>query len=161
MQENTRRIIRARNEYLAVGKRIASLTGPFRMWVALKQLMKREGLQPDDTTGGWVGRQAVTTVMSLDVVTMRYTTLAPMIKAREDHAAVVLGGKLFIKGGSNGAYLSSSVECLDLETGPRSEVAPMTTTRTNHGALGGNIYVTTYVTGGRPTLGTSVDAATN
>ena len=36
MQENARRIIRARNEELAVGKRMTNLEGPFRVWVALK-----------------------------------------------------------------------------------------------------------------------------
>ena len=48
MQENARRIIRARNEELPMGKRMTNLEGPFRVWVALKKLMKREGRQPDD-----------------------------------------------------------------------------------------------------------------
>ena len=55
MQENARRIIRARNEELPMGKRMTNLEGPFRVWVALKKLMKREGRQPDDmnATGGF------------------------------------------------------------------------------------------------------------
>ena len=34
--------------------RISNLEGPFRVWVTLKKLMKREGRQPDDmnATGG-------------------------------------------------------------------------------------------------------------
>ena len=43
MRENARKIIRARNEELPVGKRMANLEGPFCVWVALKKLMKREG----------------------------------------------------------------------------------------------------------------------
>ena len=86
-----------------------------------------------------------------------------MITARSNHATAVLDGKLFVMGGCNGDSLSS-VECLDLETGQRSEMTPMSTRRCNHGAaeLGGKIYVT----GGNPvnTVGTlveSFDAATN
>ena len=151
-----------------MGKRMSNLEGPFPVWVALKELMKREGRQPDDmnATGGCdVIGQGVTTVMSLDLVTKRYTTLAPMITARLFHATAVLDGKLFVMGGTNGGYTSlSSVECLDLETGQRSEVAPMISPRALHSAavLGGKIYVA----GGSPlhTAGNSVesfDAATN
>ena len=135
------------------------------VWVVLKKLMKREGRQPDDmnATGGYDPYgQEVTTVMSLDLVTMRYTALAPMITARRFHATAVLDGKLFVMGGFNHGDLSS-VECLDLETGQRSEMTPMITARGSHGAavLEGNIYVA----GGYPvdTVGTSVesfDAAT-
>ena len=164
MQENARRIIRARNEELPMGKRMTNLEGPFRVWVALKKLMKREGRQPEDmiATGGCKGG-VVTTVMSLDLVTMRYTILAPMITARKWHATAVLDGKLFVMGGFNGGCLSS-VECLDLETGQRSEMAPMIPARRNPAAavLGGKIFVA----GGSPsnTVGTlveSFDAATN
>ena len=84
----------------------------------------------------------VDTVTSLDLVTKRYTTLAPMIAARKWHATAVVDGKLFVMGGYNDGYLSS-VECLDLETGQRSEMAPMTRVRGRQGAavLGGKIYV--------------------
>ena len=84
MQENARRIIRARNEELPMGKRMTNLEGPFCVWVALKKLMKREGRQPDDmnATGGCDGYGYLTTVMSLDLVTKRYTALAPMITVR-------------------------------------------------------------------------------
>ena len=167
MQENARRIIRARNEELPMGKRMTNLQGPFCVWVALKKLMKREGRQPEDmnATGGYaMNGQQVTTVMSLDLVTMRYTTLAPMITARSLHATAVLDGKLFVMGGYNYYDDLSSVECLDLETGQRSEMAPMATVRGRQGAavLGGKIYVA----GGSPvnTVGTlveSFDAATN
>ena len=168
MQENARKIIRARNERLPVGKRMANLEGAFRVSVVAKELLKREGRHLLDmiATGGrdengYVGN----TVMSLDLVTMRYTILAPMITARYSHATAVLDGKLFVMGGTNNGYTSlSSVECLDLETGQRSEMAPMITGRSSHGAavLGGKIYVA----GGYPvdTVGTlveSFDAATN
>ena len=64
MQENARRIIRARNEELPMGKRMSNLEGPFCVWVALKKLMKREGRQPDDmnATGGCDGYGYLTTV---------------------------------------------------------------------------------------------------
>ena len=42
MEENARRIIRARNEELPMGKRMTNVEGPFRVWVVLKELMKRE-----------------------------------------------------------------------------------------------------------------------
>ena len=168
MQENARRIIRARNEELPMGKRMTNLEGPFRVWVALKKLMKREGRQPEDkiATGGYVpGQGVVNTVMSLDLVTMRYTTLAPIITARKFHATAVLDGKLFVMGGFNyGGDCLSNVECLDLETGQRSEMAPMIISRQCHGAavLDGKIFVA----GGSPvhmtgTLVESFDAATN
>ena len=48
MQENARRIIRARNERLPVGKRMANLEGAFRVSVAAKELLKREGRHPPD-----------------------------------------------------------------------------------------------------------------
>ena len=38
MQENARRIIRARNEELPMGKRVTNLEGPFRVWVTLRGL---------------------------------------------------------------------------------------------------------------------------
>ena len=174
-QENAQMIIRARNEELPVGKRIANLEGPFSVSVILKELMRREGRQPHDmvATGGSDGQG---TVMSLDLVTKRYTTLAPMItKFRHAHATAVIDGKLFVMGGWVGAGASfSSVECLDLETGQRSEVAPMITPRRAHGAavLGGQIFVAggSVGNGGHPmfpppnTAGTSVecfDPATN
>ena len=84
------------------------------------------------------------TVMRLDLVMKRYTTLAPMITARSGHATAVLDGKLFVMGGYNSGYLSS-VECLDLSV-PNSQwttVAPMTSSRYSKGAVvtGGRIYV--------------------
>ena len=144
MQENARRIIRARNEELPMGKRMANLEGPFRVWVVLKKLMKREGRQPEDkiATGGFVDEHLVSNVVSLDLMTMRYTILAPMITARRFHATAVLDGKLFVMGYNGGDRLSS-VECLDLETGQRSYMAPMSTAWEHHGAvvLGGKIFV--------------------
>ena len=152
-----------------MGKRMGNLGGAFCVWRVVKEMLKREERHPLDliATGGMDENfHAVTTVMSLDLVTMRYTTLAPMITARRWHATAVLDGKLFVMGGYNNARGSdlSSVECLDLETGQRSEMAPMITARSYHGAavLGGKIYVA----GGSPvdTVGTlveSFDAATN
>ena len=149
-----------------MGKQMTTLEGPFCVWVVLKELMKREGRQPDDmnATGGCDGYgHRVNTVMRLDLVMKRYTTLAPMITARSGHATAVLDGKLFVMGGYNGGDRLSSVECLDLETGQRSYMAPMSTAREHHGAvvLGGKIFVA----GGSPSniVGTSVesfDAAT-
>ena len=49
--------------------------------------------------------QPATTGMSLDLMTMRYTTLAPMITARYSHATAVLDGKLFVMGGYNRSRL--------------------------------------------------------
>jgi hypothetical protein len=162
IREILRNVIRARNQKLPVGKRIANLKLPFRVCEVLMKLMKREGRQPDDiiATGGeeFMGK-IVNTVMSLDLVTMRYTTLVPLITARSAHAMAVLDGKLFVMGGYNGYGDSlSSVECLDLETGQRSEMAPMISPREQHGAavIGGKIYVA----GGDPvnTVGTSVES---
>jgi hypothetical protein len=165
MRENLRMIIMARNSELSEEKRIPNLERPFCVWVALKELLKREGRHPLDiiATGGYVIRQKVNTVMSLDLVTMRYTTLTPMINPRQNHATVVHDGKLFVMGGFNYGTLPS-VECLDLETMQWSEMAPMITPRDSHGAavLGGKIYVA----GGYPlsrvgTLVESFDADTN
>ena len=116
---------------------MANLEGAFRVAVVLKELLKREGRHLLDiiATGGYVDGHAVNTVMSLDLVTMRYTALAPMFTARNGHATVVVDSNLFAIGGSNGDYLSS-VECLDLETGEWLEVVPMITARRLHGAAG-------------------------
>ena len=109
MRENARRIIRARNEELPVEKRMANLEGAFCVSVVAKELLKREGRHLLDiiATGGYVRGQRV---MSLDLVTKRYTALAPMITARVNHATVVLDGKHFVMGGYNHDRLSS-VEC--------------------------------------------------
>ena len=122
MQENARRIIRARNERLPAGKRMSNLERPFRVSVVLKELLRREGRQqqpPDAIATGGCSRQncqeSVKTVMSLDLVTKRCTTLAPMIEARQWHATAVMGHKLFVMGGVNRGITLSSVECLDLE----------------------------------------------
>ena len=167
MQENARKIIRARNERLPVGKRMANLEGAFRVSVVLKELLKREGrhLLEMIATGGFVrGQGAVSTVMSLDLVTMRYMTLAPMITARWAHATAGLDGKLYVIGGQRTMTHCfddnslSSVQCLDMETEQRSEMAPMITPRYHHGAavLGGKIYMA----GGSPLnrVGTSVES---
>ena len=116
MQENARRIIRARNEELPMDQPLANLEGPFCVWVELKKLMIREGRQPGDmnATEGFVDGHSV---MSLDFVTMRCTPLAPMLTARQLHATAVLDGKQFVMGGDNGDGYLSSVECLDLEMG--------------------------------------------
>ena len=106
--------------------------------MVLKELLKREGRHLLDliATGGRDQNYCiVNTVMSLDLVTMRYTALAPMFTARNGHATVVVDSNLFAIGGSNGDYLSS-VECLDLETGEWLEVVPMITARRLHGAAG-------------------------
>ena len=162
MQENARRAIRARNDRLLVGRRMLNLEGAFCVGVVLKELLKREERHPPDmiATGGEVGPaddqddnfedKTINTVVSLDLVTKRFTTLAPMITARECHATGVLDGKLFVMGGWNHGWLSS-VECLDLETGQWSEVTPMIRSREAAGAavLGGKIFVA----GGYPWAG--------
>ena len=161
MRENLRMIIRARNSELPEEKRIPNLEGPFCVWVALKELLKREGRHPLDiiSDGGFAAIQ----IMSLDLVTMRYTTLAPMINSRQNHAMVVHDDKLFVMGGFNYGTLPS-VECLDLETMQWSEKSPMITPRDSHGAavLGGKIYVAGGWTGSHSfALVDSFDAATN
>jgi kelch-like protein 12 len=167
MQEYARTIIRARNEKLPEGKRIANLQGPFSVSEVYKELLQREGRHPLDiiSIGGCMDKQIVNTVMSLDLVTMRCTTLTPMIYPRQGHASVVLDGKLFVIGGvSNRIGYLSSVECLDLETGQRSEMAPMITPRSSNGAavLEGKIYVAGGWTGSHSfALVDSFDAATN
>jgi hypothetical protein len=145
MQENVQAIIRARNQKLPVGKRMANLAGQFIVWKVCKRLFQLEGLYPlyIIATGGRMNVQNTTTVMSLDLVTKRYRTLVPMITARYRHAFVVHDGKLYVMGGYNFSTSLSSVECFDFETGQWSEVKPMTTPRFGHGAavLGGKIYV--------------------
>jgi hypothetical protein len=168
MRENLRMIIRTRNQKLPVEKQMANLNEQFIVWKVCKKLLQLEKRYPLDmiTTGGYIDddEPSVNTVMSLDLVTMRYTTLAPMIHRRQGHASAVLDVKLFVMGGVNNDGCLSSVECLDLETGQRSDMAPMITPRARLGAavLGGKIYVA----GGEPvnTVGTSVesfDPATN
>jgi N-acetylneuraminic acid mutarotase len=172
MRENLQMIIWTRNQKLPVGKRMANLNKDFTVWNVCKRVLQFEGLYPLDmiATGRYIDEDdpyapLVNTVMSLDLVTKRCTTLTTMIHPRRGHATAVLNGKLFIMGGENdyGGRLSS-VECLDLETGQRSEMAPMTTPRFEHQAavLDGKIYVA----GGSPvnsmgTLVESFDAATN
>ena len=151
MQTSLRNVIRARNEELPVEKRMANLEGAFTVWEVYKKLLKCEGRQPDDiiATGGYVVEQTVNTVMILDLVTKQYTTLAPMTTARMYHASAVLNDKFYVMGGimggnNNDGFTSVvSVECLDLETGQWSEVAPISAPRDSHGAavLGGNIYM--------------------
>jgi N-acetylneuraminic acid mutarotase len=166
MQENVRVIIRARNQKLPVGKRMANLNEDFTVWKVCKRVLQLEGLYPLYliSIGGFVGEQLVNRVMSLDLVTMRYTTLTPMIYLRHSHASAVLDGKLFVMGGSNYGILSN-VECLDLETGQWSEMAPMITPRFAHQAavLDGKIYVAGGSRGrnGSCPLVESFDAATN
>lgn len=173
LQTSLRDAIRARNDDVPLGRRMANLQRPFCVSAVLKELLKREGRHLLDiiatggeTTGGGEEDEpeAVNTVMCLDLVTNRYTALAPMITARVDHATAVLNGKLFVIGGSNNEGALSSVECLDLQTGQWSEVTSMITPRWNHSAvvLGGKLFVA----GGSPssTVGTSVesfDPATN
>ena len=165
MQEKARIIIRARNNRLPMGKRMANLEGALSE--VYKKLLQLEGRYPLDiiATGGeeFMGK-IVNTVMSLDLVTMRYTTLVPLITARYEHATAMLDGKLFVIGGDFNYGSLPSVECLDLETGQRSEKSPMITPREKHGAavIGDKIYVV----GGDPvyTVGTlveSYDPATN
>ena len=130
MEKNLRNIIRARNEMLPVGKRMANLDGDFTVCKVYKILLQREGRYPLDiiATGGHVGGQLVNTVMSLNFLTMQCTTLLTMIEPRIQHAMVDLDGNLFVMGGVNNDNTSlSSVECLDLETGQWSEKAPMIT----------------------------------
>ena len=124
---------------------MGNLGGAFCVWRVVKEVLKREDRHPGDliATGGIVwGQGAVNTVMSLDLVTKRYTTLAPMNTIRFDHVTAVVDGKLYVMGGYNGHALSS-VECLDLETWQWSQVAPMSTPRSAAGAavLGGKILV--------------------
>ena len=161
IRNSLRMMIRTRNQQLPFEKQMTNLEGPFRVWVILKELLKREGRHPLEiiSDGGFAAIQ----IMSLDLVTMRYTTLAPMINSRQNHAMVVHDGKLFVMGGFNYGTLPS-VECLDLETMQWSEKSPMITPRDSHGAavLGGKIYVA----GGYPlsrvgTLVESFDADTN
>ena len=167
MQEYARTIIRARNEKLPEGKRMANLNEDFTVWKVCKRLLQLEERHPLDiiSIGGYMDKQIVNRVMSLDLVTMRCTTLNPMIYPRQGHASVVLDGKLFVIGGvSNRIGYLSSVECLDLETGQRSEMAPMITPRSSNGAavLEGKIYVAGGWTGSHSfALVDSFDAATN
>ena len=147
MQTSLRNVIRARSEKLPVGQRMGNLGGEFCVCEAHKELLRREGRQPGDiiAAGGFVYRQGVVnTVMSLDLVTKQYTTLAPMITARRYHATAVLGRKLFVMGGQDDGGTLASVECLDLETGQRSAVAPMSRSLFYFAAaaLGGKIFVT-------------------
>lgn len=148
MQRSMRNVIRARNEKLAVAQRMANLEGPFCVCVVHKELLRREGCQHEDIigTGGSVyAREPPNTVMSLDLVTKQYTTLAPMITARNQHATAVLGRKLFVMGGWNMTRnRMSDVECLDMKTGQWSALAPMSMSRCHFAAaaLGGKIFVT-------------------
>ena len=101
IRENLRKVIRARNQSLPEGERMTKLEEHFIVWKAYKNLLQREGRHPHDiiSTGGYVDRKAVNTVISLDLVTKQYTTLAPMITARNSHASAMLHGKLFVMGG--------------------------------------------------------------
>ena len=138
MQENARKIIRARNERLPVGKRMANLEGPFRVSVAVKELLKREGRHLLDMidTGGFMWGQSVNTVMSLGLVTKRYTALAPMITARMNHGAAALGGNIFVAGGeSREVVVGTSVESFDPATNQWTAVTPMNTGRCYHGLM--------------------------
>jgi N-acetylneuraminic acid mutarotase len=148
MQENARKIIKVRNQFLPVGKRMANLEGAFSVSVVLKKLLQREGLYPLDiiATGGYdmnyLDGKIVNTVMSLDLLTKQHRTLAPMITACHSHASAMLDGKLFVLGGYNNGTLSR-VECLNMETEQWSEMPSMIVPRGEHGAsvLGGKIYV--------------------
>ena len=115
---------------------MADLGAVFCACEAHEELLRLEGNpQRIIATGGRGEDFRVTNeVISLDRVTKRCTTLAPMITARSGHATAVLDGKLFVMGGYNSFASLSSVECLDLETGQRSEMAPMITPRRYHGA---------------------------
>ncbi len=103
MRENLRMIIRTRNQKLPVEKQMANLKVPFSVSVVLKKLLQIEERHPLDiiATGGYndLDGKIVNTVMSLDLVTKQYTTLAPMITARNSHASAMLDGKLFVLGG--------------------------------------------------------------
>ena len=124
---------------------MGNLGGAFGVWRVAKEVLKREDRHPVDliATGGGVNYDYTNTVMSLDLVTKRYTTLAPMITARRFHATAVVDGKLYVIGGENDDDPLPSVECLDLEAWQWSEVAPMSTPRLCAGVavLGGKIYV--------------------
>ena len=128
MQKILRNVLRARNEKLPSGQRIANLGGSFCVSVAHKELLRREGRQPWDIiiTGGRRSSYVeVNSVRILDLVTKRCTTLAPMVTARKWHASAALDRKLFVMGGITDGMPLFSVECLDLDIGRWSAMAPM------------------------------------
>ena len=146
MPENVRKVIRARNDKMPEGKRLKNLEGPFCVCHMFKQLLKREGRYPLDmvATGGFEDGRIVNTVKSMDLMTKRCMTLAPMITVRFRHSSAVVNGKLFVLGGFNhDEEVLSSVECFDPETGLWSAVSPMSRPRLGAGAavLAGKIFV--------------------
>ena len=89
------------------------------------------------------GQGYVNTVTSLDLVTKRYTTLAPMIAARARHATAKLGHKLYVAGGDNNGQDLNSVECFDPTTRVWTTIAPMNKARETLQlvVLAGKLYV--------------------
>ena len=119
-----RNVIRARNERLPPEKQMAKelLAGPFCVAIVLKELLRREGRQPPDfiSTGGEDQNQrSLTTVISLDLFTQRFTTLPPMLTAHQWHGAVVSGRKLYVMSGVNNGPRHGPLtcaECFDFDT---------------------------------------------
>ena len=58
-----------------------------------------------------------------------------MSTAREHHGAVVLGGKIFVAGGSPSNIVGTSVESFDAATIQWTAVTPMNTRRCTHGVV--------------------------
>ena len=55
-----------------------------------------------------------------------------MSTAREHHGAVVLGGKIYVAGGSPSNIVGTSVESFDAATNQWTAVTPMNTRRVGH-----------------------------
>ena len=157
LQNSLRNIVRSRSEKLRKERRLANLEGHFCIHARFKDLLKREGKSVGgDVIGVGGDRQyhPLSRVMSLDLVTKRITTLAPITTPRHSHAAAVVGEGVFALGGFNsrcGGNLRT-VEHLSLTTGHWTAVTPMREPRRCFGAVvfEGRIIVVGGL-GGQPT----------
>ena len=82
-------------------------------------------------TGGFTGTARVATVRSFNPATNTWTTLPPMLTARNVHEAALLNGKLYVAGGIGNTGLLASAEVYDFDTRQWTEIAPLNTTRTS------------------------------
>lgn len=150
LREALRNCVRVRNNKLPAQQQLRRARCNFNVPRAVSELLKRERRRlPDLVVSGGedpssLGRTA-RTVVSFDLLSKRFRSLAPMITSRYNHATAVLpDGRMFVIGGYGLQGALSSVECLDLETGKFHLVASMKKPRSSAAAavLGGKIYVT-------------------
>lgn len=154
LQDSLRKAIRARNQKLPPNKRLTQLESPghFEVEDTVRQLLRREGRipllgSPDVIAVGGAGDDGLSTdtVLSLDLYTMNFTTLAPLKVARQHHASALINGKriLCVAGEDINGVDLNTVESLDLMTGEWGQEQPLNTARSRHGVteLDGKLYV--------------------